>query len=365
MFIITISLPVAAQKKNSSTIPYISLDKFSDGINHWKLFSPFHNYERLDTSDVIGIAGNLLAYQNKDGGWPKNIDWLAILDPDSVIQSLSNRHKESTFDNRNIYPQIEYLSKLYFYSGIEKYKLSALRGLDYILREQNISGGWKGADVDAITFNDDVMTGIMGVLLDIQYEKEWYNWIDKNLMVQLETAYNNALSTTLRCQILVDGIKTAWCQQHDHETYQPVKARSYELPSISARESTSIVLFLMRIHNPEDSVISAIEHAINWFEEARIIGYRYGKIEIPEVEYHETVVDYDMIFEADSTAQPVWARYYDLKSKEPFLCRRDGTKVYKLEKIEFERRIGYAWYGYWPNEALTLYPEWKKSISDK
>ena len=353
---------IQAQNIPPDSIPYISLEKFKDGIHHWDLFSTIREYERLDTTEVIAIADNLLAYQNEDGGWPKNIDWLGILNADSVKGALSERNKESTFDNRNIFSQVEYLSKVYFYTGVEKYKLSVLQGFGYILREQRESGGWKGSDVDAITFNDDVMTGTMGILMDVVYDEEWYNWLDPELRDKLTISFNKALSVTLKCQIEVNGIKTAWCQQHDHISLEPVKARSYELPSITARESTDIVLFLMRIKNPGDSIINAVESAISWFEKSKIEGYTYTRVGIPEVKYHETMVDYDQVFIPDSTAKPVWARYYDLEESKPFLCRRDGTVVYTLEEIGFERRIGYAWYGYWPEAALRAYPEWKKSI---
>jgi PelA/Pel-15E family pectate lyase len=51
-----------------------------------------------------------------------------------------------------------------------------------------------------------------------------------------------------------------------------------------------------------------------------------------------------------------------LETSQPFLCRRDGTTVYRLEEISFERRIGYAWYGYWPEAAFRMYPEWRKTV---
>ena len=353
---------IEAQEIPSDSIPYISLEKFKDGMHHWDLFSTIRDYKKLDTTDIIGIADNLVAYQNKDGGWPKNIDWLGKLNADSVKATLTDRYRESTFDNRNIFPQVEYLSKVFHFTGLQKYKQSALSGMEYILHEQHKNGGWKGSDVDAITFNDDVMTGTMGILLDVVNNEDWYSWIDPDLRKRLEISLNEALSATLKCQIEVNGIKTAWCQQHDHVSFEPVQARSYELPSITARESTDVVLFLMRIRNPGDSIIHAIESAVTWFEEAKISGYKYTKIKIPEVKYHETTVDYDQVLIADSTANPVWARYYDLETSQPFLCRRDGTIVYRLEEISFERRIGYAWYGYWPEAAFRMYPEWRKTV---
>ena len=365
-FLIVLSLvpvPILAGGAKTDTLPYFSLEKFEDGIHHWELFSKIRNYNKLDTNDIFGIADNLLAYQNPDGGWPKNIDWLGILNADSIKSVMTDREKESTFDNRNIYSQVEYLSKVYHYSGNEKYKQSALKGFYYILENQYENGGWKGCDADAITFNDEVMTGIMGILLDIKYDAEWYDWLEEVLREQLMISYQKALSVTLKCQIDVHGEKTAWCQQHDHTTFKPVMARSYELPSITARESSDIVIFLMRIRDPGDSIVMAVESAVAWFERVKIENYVYSRIKIPEVKYHETTVDYDMVFIPDSTAKPVWARYYDLENSQPFLCRRDGKIVYKLEDIGFERRIGYAWYGYWPEKVLEKYPEWKMRTS--
>ena len=91
----------------------VSLDGFRDGIHHWNLEHPQRNYPRYAPSQYREIADNLLAYQNADGGWPKNIDWLAVLPADSVKAALRERYRRSTLDNRNTFPQIEYLGDVY------------------------------------------------------------------------------------------------------------------------------------------------------------------------------------------------------------------------------------------------------------
>ncbi len=349
---------------NQKDLPYIDLSGFEDAIHHWNLYSEIRSKERLDSNDVQGIADNLLAYQNEDGGWPKNIDWLAKLDPDSVVNALSKRYQRSTFDNRNTYPQIEYLSAAYYHTNDEKYKNAAIKGFRYILNQEYPNGGWRGWDADAITFNDDVMTGIMNLLLDVKQEKKIYNWLDSSLRKELTEAFDRGLNVILKCQIKVDGTPTAWCQQHDPETYEPVDGRSYEKASITARESTGVTLFLMRIEKPDHRIIKAVKNAVAWFRDAKITGYNYRTVEIPERDYHETTVDYDREFVPDDNARPVWARFYDLEESKPFLCRRSGEIVYSLEEISFERRIGYDWYGYWPEELLEAYPQWEKRISE-
>ena len=60
----------------------------------------------------------------------------------------------------------------------------------------------------------------------------------------------------------------------------------------------------------------------------------------------------------DSTAGPLWARYYDLKYCEPYVCDRDGLPRRRLEDIGHERRNGYAWFGDRPAELYPLYEKW-------
>jgi PelA/Pel-15E family pectate lyase len=344
----------------------IDISGFEDDIRHWKN-GPGKGleYERYDIDDVTEIADNLLKFQNADGGWPKNIDWLGKLNYDEVWKRLSNFEKKSTCDNRNTYTQIEYLSKVYTESEEEKYRDAAVRGLNFILSTQNESGGWRGADVDAITFNDELMTGIMNLFLDIEERRTHYQWIGKDLMVRIEESLRRALDVTLKCQIVVNGKKTGWCQQHDHKTLLPVKARSYELPSIASLETTSIIEFLMRFDHPDQDIIDAINSAVVWLEDSKIYGIRLERITIDHRDINENYKRSDVKAIKDEKALPIWSRYYEIETNQPFFCNRDGIKVYSLEEVDQERRIGYAWYGYWPARLLdSKYPEWKNRISE-
>lgn len=359
-FLIIALMFIHACQQKQEKYAYIDLSKFEDGIHHWNLYSRIRSTERLDTNDIIGIADNLLTYQNTDGGWPKNIDWLCTFSVDSVLGDLSERYRQSTYDNRNIYPQIEYLSAVYLQSKNKKYRDAAQKGFQYILNTEYPNGGWRGWDANVITFNDDVMTGIMDLLLDVKYQDAKYQWLEPNLRKDLLAAYDRGLQVILKCQVTINGEQTAWCQQHDFETYAPVQGRAYEHPSVTARESCDIILFLMRIENPDSTVYNAIESSINWLNRARIEGYRYGNFPIEERPYHEATINFDREFVPDSTARPVWARYYDLEKGEPFLSLRNGEIVYDLKEISFDRRVGYEWYGFWPEKVLAAYPEWKQ-----
>jgi len=357
---------IKLQAQNGDLKP-IDVAGFEDDIRHWKNGSGKGLvYERFDVDQITEIADNLLKFQNADGGWPKNIDWLGKLEYDEVRKRLSNLEKKSTCDNRNTYTQIEYLAKVYTETNENKYRNGAVKGLNFILSTQNENGGWRGADVDAITFNDDLMTGIMNLFLDIQEGRHYYNWIDKDLKTEIEESLRKAIDVTLKCQIIVNDKKTGWCQQHDNKTLLPVKARSYELPSIASLETVSVVEFLMRLKYSDQNIIEAINGAVAWLEESKIYGIRLERIKVDNRDINDSYKHYDVKVVVDENAPPIWTRYYEIKTNTSFFCNRDGIKVYTLEEVDQERRIGYAWYGYWPAHLLNSeYPEWLERISKK
>lgn len=342
----------------SQSAKTIKLNKFRDGIHHWNLEHEERNYDRLDSSDVIGIANNFCAWQNEDGGWPKNIDWLAELDVDSVREALQARYRESTLDNRNTWPQIAYLSEAFVQTKNVRYRVAAEKGLRYLLKSQNASGGWRGWDVDAITFNDEVMTGTMNLFLDIKAKKKSYAWIKDPLYSDVCKSLDKAIMVTLQCQIEVNGVKTAWCQQHDHVSLVPTKARTFELPSISANESCDILIFLMRIKSPNKMIVEAVESGVKWLEKSRIEGIKLVKVDIPETKIINHEYPYDLKIEHDADATALWARFYEVETNKPFMCTRQGEKVYKLSEVNPERRVGYAWYGTWPEKIFPIYDTW-------
>jgi len=343
----------------------IDLSLFSDSIHHWQMKDGRdRNDQRFRADQIVHIAENLLAFQNKDGGWPTNLDWLARIDVAEIRKIRKNSLGRSTFDNRNTYPQIDYLAQVFHATGLKRYQEATTLGLEYLLHEQRPTGGWQGKDVDAITFNDDVMVGIMRLLLKIRQGDSNYQWLEPSLRVHLSQALDDAIDATLKCQIQVNGKKTAWCQQHDHVTYEPVQARTYELPSITAQESVGVVLFLISLPDPSPEVILAIESAIEWFEISKIRGLKIDTVTIAPVRFAEFTAKIDRKEVHDKQASPIWARFYEIKTNRPFFCNRDGKKVYRLADVELERRVGYGWYGYWPAKLLAnQYPAWISPIS--
>ena len=56
----------------------------------------------------------------------------------------------------------------------------------------------------------------------------------------------------------------------------------------------------------------------------------------------------------------LWARFYDLQRQQPMFVNRDGVQVAQFADIPNERRVGYAWYGVWPEKLLrSEWPAWR------
>lgn len=350
---------------SAGAVEPIDTSGFLDAIGHWqKKFGRDRNDPRYSPDQVESIAENLLLYQNPNGGWPKDIDWLARIPKEEVVRLRGASLAKSTLDNRTTYTHVAYLAEAYQKTGIERFRVAAERGLDYILDEQRPTGGWRGADVDAITFNDDLMVGVMRLLRSVSKPTPSFAWLDDARRVRSQRAFDKALEATLACQIVVHGRKTAWCQQHDHTTYQPVKARKYELPSICAAESASLVAFLMELEQPPPEVIDAVHAAMAWFDRAALEGLRLETVPIEPVRFENHTATRDLRVVHDPNAPLIWARYYEIESNRPFFCRGDGTVVYSLEEVDLERRTGYGWYGQWPAPLRdSLYPAWKARVN--
>jgi rhamnogalacturonan endolyase len=364
-YMASVSLPAwndGNETEVASNVRYeaIDLSLFQDGIAHWqKKYGRDRDDARLEPAEIVAIAENILRYQNPDGGWPKDIDYLAVVEYDEVRRLRGHTLDRSTLDNHCTYPQVAYLAKVYQQTHQERYRDAAQRGLEFILREQRPTGGWRGADVDAITFNDDVMTGTMRLLLDIQQAAPHFDWLDSRCRARAAAALDKGIDATLACQILLNGAKTGWCQQHDHETFAPVKARTYELPSIGGRETADIIRFLMALPEPDQRIVDAIEAGVAWLRAAKITGIRVTNVPIDPVRFEHHTATFDRVVIDDEAAPPIWARFYELETGLPFFCGRDGIKVPTLAEVELERRTGYGWYGHWPARLLEHeYPAW-------
>lgn len=308
------------------------------------------------------IGQQILLWQRGTGGWPKNVDMVTPL-TDSLRQevlSQKTRRNDSTTDNGATSQQITFLAHLYHYTGEKCYQEAFLRGVEYLLSGQYPNGGWpqfwperKGYQWH-ITYNDNAMVNTMTLLRDIAQQKAPYDGdlTTEQLRNRLQEAFNKGVDCFLATQIVVDGKPTIWCQQHDHETLLPAPARAYELASFCPIESAEIVRLLMEIPNPSERICQSIHGAMAWLEEHKLTGIRIEQFQNEEGKRDVRVV-------LDANAQPVWARYYDLKTFLPFFCDRDGIPRSELSQIGYERRTGYSWYNASPARLFPLYEKWK------
>jgi len=317
--------------------------------------------------EAIRIADNVLLYQRVNGGWLKGIDMAVVLSEEDKAVLLKDKDKgNSTIDNGATHTQIRYLAKVYSGTRLERFRQGFRKGMDYLLEAQYDNGGWpqfypnRRGYSRYITFNDNAMIGVMSVLRDIAEKKGDYTFVDEGRRRKAKEAVQKGIECILKCQIVVDGKRTAWCQQHDEKTFEPKPARSYEKISICGSESVGIVRFLMGIDNPTEEIIKAIQNAVAWFDRVKLTGIR--QVNKPD----DSERSYDKVVIKDSTAPPIWARFYQIGTNRPIFCGRDGKIKYTMAEIEHERRTGYAWYGYGPADLLARdYPAWQKKWAPK
>ncbi|MCF1190983.1 pectate lyase [Mangrovimonas sp. AS39] len=315
------------------------------------------------TNEAKQVAENVLLYQRDIGGWPKNVPMHLTLSKveKKELEALKTTGLEATTDNGATTQEMLFLSKMYAQTADERYKKSFLQGLGYILEAQYENGGWpqfyplKKGYYSHITYNDDSMVHIMNLLLELRNNSDYYSIKpSKEQLERVNEAFKKGIDCILNTQYKQNGILTGWCAQHDAVTLEPAKARAYELPSLSGAESVGIVKLLMSVENPSIEVINAVNSAVTWFENSKVLGLRQERT----YDANGRVVDKVMI--ADKDAPPLWGRFMELDDNTPFFCDRDGVKKYKLSEIGAERRNGYRWYTDAPSMVLEVYPNWKK-----
>jgi PelA/Pel-15E family pectate lyase len=313
--------------------------------------------------DARRIAENVLLYQRASGGWPKNIDMAATLDETQKAGIAGQRSQtDSNIDNGATYTQMIYLARVFNAANEARFKAAFLKGFEYLLNAQYENGGWPQyhPKLDGyyrrITFNDDAMIGVMELLREIARGDKAYAFVDAGRRARAEKAVEKGIDCILKCQIVVNGKRTAWCAQHDEKTFEPVPARSYEKISLSGSESVGIVRFLMGIERPSPQIIESIQSAVAWLNQVKLTGIKV--IERPDPSLPK---GFDKVVVEDLKAGPLWARFYEIATNRPIFSGRDGVIKDRLSEIEHERRIGYNWYTEAPHALLTKdYPAWSR-----
>src|SRR6478735_5933893 len=127
------------------------------------------------------LADNITTWQRPSGGWTKGGDYRRAPQPED------DHHDDwsaGTFDNDSTITELRFLALVFTAGPTEPsaatWRASFLRGLDYLFAAQYPNGGFPqiyplaGGYHDAITFNDDAMVHILGLLQDVAGQKPGY-----------------------------------------------------------------------------------------------------------------------------------------------------------------------------------------------
>ncbi len=324
------------------------------------------------TAEAIRIADNILFYQAGIGGWYKNDNSVhpsGHAATENLTEGERRAHREAlrqrkfpcTLDNGATHQELRYLAAVHGATGKARFREGFAKGVRYLLKAQYPSGGWpqfyplRPGYSSRITFNDGAMTGALSVLDETADGHAPFDLVDEVLRDECRRAVERGISCILRCQIVVEGRRTAWCQQHDEVTLAPAQGRVSELPSISGAESVDVVRYLMSIEDPSPEVVDAVEGAVHWFREAGVTGIR-----VVTVEDQTLPGGKDRRVVEDPGAGPIWARYYEIGSNRPMFIEQ-GVVKYSLAELSHSHRVGHGWIGgRWPARLLEVeYPAWR------
>ncbi|MBQ6780586.1 MAG: pectate lyase [Treponema sp.] len=403
---VTVTKEAVAEFNAKVSVHYIkiSIADFGDGFNHARYQYPnsIPPWELYDEEQILGFAENMIYLQNPDGGWAKNLDFQRKFSLQELVD-LQKANKSvapvtyqkktdsngSTIDNGNIFSQIKYLAQVYKQVPKKRYLDCAVRALQWILNAQHpVSGGFTGADVYAITYNDDVMSETLRTLRNISRDDDLYGVFPAEMRTKAADAYTKGVECILKTQItltLKDGTKilTAWCQQHSHDTLQPVWAREFEPPSVCTSESAKVVNLLMEDDDPSDKMKKAIVAACKWFDcdDVRIHGKKIVSIPCSGETLNGRYYDYERKMVDDASASDLWARFYALDSSfdvvtgarkpiqgtypevnTPIWCDRGCKYCETYNDMSKERRNGYGYTVTTPNTTLKRFAGWKQKF---
>lgn len=289
------------------------------------------------SSEAVNIANECIQYQvANEGGWQKGMktahtgDWA-----------------HSTIDNDATTSQIRFLMRTYQQTKQQKYLDCAMRGVDCLFKMQYSNGGWMqclntpGTYHAHITLNDGAYLHVLQIMKEMSAKSGDFAAVSDTYAQKAKTSLEKGIQCLLDMQI--QG--AAWCQQHDENTLKPAAARAYELPSNCTSESAGVITFLYQYakENPSrQDIRKSVNTAIEWFKKVTLTGIEFVKS------------GDDKIVRQNANAAPLWARFYELGTDRPLFSDRDSSVHYNVAEISKERRTGYAWYGNWGKNIITL-----------
>lgn len=319
--------------------------------------------------EAKAVAENIVSFQTPAGGWGKNVDrrgpprrrgeHYAPVDDDpsgGVVSRADGWSYVGTIDNDATITELRFLARVQAArpgADGNAYRAAAIKGIGYLLQAQYPNGGYpqvyplQGGYHDAITFNDDALAQVVGLLGDVAARRGDYAFVPEDLAARAATAQARAVDVILATQVRVGGVRTGWCQQHDALTLAPAGARNFEPVALSTAESARLLMLLMALPQPRAEIVTAIREGVAWLRHAAVsdVDWRHDG-------------DRGRVLVARPGAGPLWPRLVDPATMRPVFGDRDRTIHTDVNELSRERRDGYAWYGTGPAAALARYGDW-------
>ncbi|GGZ01812.1 pectate lyase [Pseudoduganella plicata] len=321
------------------------------------------------SADATTVADNIVSFQTPAGGWGKNVDrrgpprrrgeHYAPVDDDpsgGVVSRADGWSYVGTIDNDATIAELRFLARVQAArpdSAGDAYRASALKGIGYLLQAQYPNGGYpqvyplQGGYHDAITFNDDAIAQVVGLLGNVAARQGDYAFVPADLAARAATAQARAIEVILASQVRAGGVRTGWCQQHDALTLAPVGARNFEPVALSTAESARLLMLLMALPQPRPEIVAAVEEGVAWLQ----------RVAVQDVEWHRDG-ERGRVLVSRPGAGPLWPRLVGPVTMRPVFGDRDRTIHTDVNELSRERRDGYAWYGTGPATALAAYRRW-------
>lgn len=312
-------------------------------------FDPKPTDEWFKSAEGERVMAIILSYQTPSGGWSKRTDMTKNLRQKGEAFGVEKDYIP-TFDNNSTSTQLQLLARAYSITHKKNYAQAFERGVQLILDAQYPNGGWPqnyplvGGYHDHITYNDNLIKNLMELLQDICLGKDEFAFAPKKLRAKALVSFNKGLECIKKTQVVTNGQRTVWGAQHDRVSLASTKARNFEMTSLASAESASLLELLMRVEKPDAELIQTIHAGAKWLDENKITGQRWSRN--------------DLNLQADPSAAPIWARFYEIGTNKPIFGDRDSTVHYAIGEISEERRKGYGWYVGTGNKVLEKYKSW-------
>jgi PelA/Pel-15E family pectate lyase len=318
------------------------------------------------------IAEIVVSFQTPAGGWSKNLDLAAherkpgeSFAPDNLSRYLgpddfdtprdASWNYVGTLDNDATTTELRFLARVAAAAGAKEgapFRASFERGVAYLLAAQFPNGGWpqvwplEGGYHDAITFNDGAVIHALELLEEFATGRNEFAGVPESLRQTAGLAVARGVAAIGATQIVENGRRAVWGQQHDALTLAPVAGRNYEPAAPCSSESAEVMIFLMALPKPDAAAVAAVHGAAAWFERTAIHDASYergpnGRRLMPR-----------------PGAPRLWARFYAMGTGQPVFGDRDKSIHDTVEELSMERQQGYSWYNSGPQGALARYASW-------